>query len=551
MASNGNIMADAGKTRVRRIQQFQDRWSSYDAQSGLVELSEMLSPAELKKFDLFSAYDAEFLDSIAADVSVASWRKDAVLFEAGSYVDIAFAIVDGHVDIFLESEEGSTPAPIFDAQRTLYGIDPTSLLAPEIHLDPGQGAPARGSGDSDQITFLSSMDFDLPKSGLVTLKAGDLFGEIGALNGWPQSATVRTASGCQLIQIRMPALRAMKKKSSDFKKRVDKIYRERTLLEQLRSAPLFLGVAPAFLKAISQHVELVSLSPGDVLTEQGAEVEALYMVRSGFLKISQRIGEADAAVSYLSKGMSVGAGELLIDELSMWQSSISSVGFSELVRISRKELSDLLADSPDVETRLWETAVAQIRDNGFTRQNLDNYELIDSALQKGLVQGNSMLVIDLDVCTRCDDCMRGCASTHGGRPRFIREGDKFENFMIARSCYHCEDPVCLIGCPTGAIRRAQVGDVVEIDDQLCIGCSNCAMKCPYDAIIMHDTGETWSQDAVPERLRGRGKKVASKCDLCYDSDAGPACVNSCPHSCAFRIGSIEDFQLLLADGGAS
>jgi Fe-S-cluster-containing dehydrogenase component len=157
-----------------------------------------------------------------------------------------------------------------------------------------------------------------------------------------------------------------------------------------------------------------------------------------------------------------------------------------------------------------------------------------------------MLVIDLDVCTRCDDCMRGCADTHGGRPRFIREGDKYDQFLIARSCYHCEDPVCLIGCPTGAIQRASVAEVVAIEDDLCIGCSNCANKCPYDAIVMHDTGAVWPEDAVPEHLRGRPRKVASKCDLCYSANDGPACVNNCPHSCAFRIGGLEDFQSLLS-----
>ena len=160
------------------------------------------------------------------------------------------------------------------------------------------------------------------------------------------------------------------------------------------------------------------------------------------------------------------------------------------------------------------------------------------------MQGNSILVIDLDVCTRCDDCVRGCASTHGGRPRFVREGDRYDNFLIARSCYHCEDPVCLIGCPTGAIRRTNVGEVVAVDNNICIGCGNCANKCPYDAIVMHETNEVWPDTALPEFLRGRERRVASKCDLCYESDAGPACVNNCPHACAFRINTIEDFQEL-------
>ena len=56
----------------------------------------------------------------------------------------------------------------------------------------------------------------------------------------------------------------------------------------------------------------------------------------------------------------------------------------------------------------------------------------------------------------------------------------------------------------------------------------------------------WPETALPAWLRGRDRKVASKCDLCYTSEAGPACVNNCPHACAFRVDSLEAFQELLA-----
>jgi electron transport protein HydN len=90
-----------------------------------------------------------------------------------------------------------------------------------------------------------------------------------------------------------------------------------------------------------------------------------------------------------------------------------------------------------------------------------------------------------------------------------------------------------------------VGAVVAIDENICIGCQSCARGCPYDAIVMHPTGETWPDDMVPESLRGRDRLVASKCDLCYTRDAGPACVESCPNGCAYRAGSLEEFEELL------
>ncbi len=528
---------------------FADRWSAYGTQSGLLDLSDRLSPEALRRYEIFQPYDDAFLETLSPDVTVASWEAGAILFEEGNYLDLAFYVAEGTVAVYLSKHKEAAPAPIFNTTRVtidrpLDREPGEDLYAKTFFL--GQIERQKLQVEPSRITYLSSMDFDLPFGKAAELGPGEIFGEIGALNGWPQSVTARTVTACTLVQIRVPALRAMKTKSAAFQQRLDALYRAWTLSTQLASTPLFIGADASFIEALTQRVDLVSCSPGDVVSREGQPADALYLVRSGFLKLTQHLGGGDMAVSYLSKGMTLGEVELLIDGLEGWQVTTTSVGFSELVKISRDDFTRIVERYPAIQHRLWEAAVARIKETGHTRQHLDKSELIEFSLAKGLVQGNSILVIDLDVCTRCDDCVRGCESTHGGRPRFVREGEKLSNFLVARSCYHCEDPVCLVGCPTGAIRRANVGEVVEIDDNLCIGCSNCAQKCPYDAIVMHDAGTVWPETALPEWLRGRPRQVASKCDLCYTSEAGPACVNNCPHACAFRVGSLEDFQELLA-----
>ena len=524
---------------------FDDRWSAYGANTGIEQISERLSPEALRQYELFQPYDNGFLEKLTPDITVAQWKADAILFEEGNYLDLAFYVVEGTVDVYLKKQRDTAVLPIFDASRIVTEDE----LASSSDTDPYGKTAFFGQVEKGKtgegITYLSTMEFDLPYGSVVQLGAGDIFGEIGALNGWPQSVTARTETDCTLVQIRVPALRQMKKQSTAFNDRIDKIYRERTLTTQLKSTPLFRGVEEAFIDALAQKVALVSCSPDDVVAREGEAVDALYLVRSGFLQLSQQMGEGDMVVTYLSKGMTFGDVEVLIDGLDAWQFTMTSVGFTELVKIDRDDLLGVTQRFPAIKRRLWKTAMARIKETGYTRKHLDKSELIEFSLAKGLVQGNSILVIDLDVCTRCDDCVRGCESTHGGRPRFVREGEKYGNFLVARACSHCEDPVCLVGCPTGAIRRANVGEVVEIEDSLCIGCSNCATKCPYDAIVMHETGEVWPDTALPEWLRGRERKVASKCDLCHESSSGPACVNNCPHSCAFRVGSIEEFQALL------
>jgi Fe-S-cluster-containing dehydrogenase component/CRP-like cAMP-binding protein len=497
------------ETIVMMARQFDDRWSSFTARPGLAELSSLRRPDQLRQIDLLREFDDDFLRDISPDLAIATWEPQATLFKAGTYLDVAFYVLDGTVDLELQ---------VGDAHRPIFGTRSVSLATEDFNLAPGES---------------------------LRIGAGDVFGEIGAMNGWPQAVTARTATRCTLLQIRLPALRKLKRKSKTLKQRMDQVYRERTLRQHLRSTPVLQGLGPELIDALAAHVELVSCQPGDVVAREGSPVEHLILVRSGSLRMSQAIGTGEIAVSYVSKGSTVGESELLVDEMATWEVTATSVGYSELVRIPREDFLRVLKRAPELEKRLWAIAGERIKEIASRRAHLDRADLLDFSLAKGLTQANSVLVIDLETCTRCDDCVRGCASTHGGTPRFVREGEVHEGFLIARSCYHCQDPTCLVGCPTGAITRTNIGDTVAIDPAVCIGCGSCAENCQYDSIVIHDLGVTWGPDAMPRHLRGQPRSVASKCDLCREAPEGPACVSSCPHGAAIRVAGAEEFDVLI------
>jgi len=129
----------------------------------------------------------------------------------------------------------------------------------------------------------------------------------------------------------------------------------------------------------------------------------------------------------------------------------------------------------------------------------------------GLIQGQKLMLIDLDRCTRCDKCVEACVDSHSpswldwlpifpntgprdGRSRLFLEGpriqlydnDRIKNYLIPSTCRQCKDPVCLIGCPVGSIHKGDNGQIV-IEDW-CIGCTRCSVNCPYTAIQMHSVG---------------------------------------------------------------
>jgi len=114
---------------------------------------------------------------------------------------------------------------------------------------------------------------------------------------------------------------------------------------------------------------------------------------------------------------------------------------------------------------------------------------------EGFVQGQSLLLIDLDRCTRCGDCVRACMNTHeDGHSRLFLEGPRFDRFLVPSACRQCLNPACMIGCPVGSIQRGANGQI-EIREW-CIGCGICARQCPYDSIQMHDVG------LIPETAAG-------------------------------------------------
>lgn len=105
--------------------------------------------------------------------------------------------------------------------------------------------------------------------------------------------------------------------------------------------------------------------------------------------------------------------------------------------------------------------------------------------------------------------------------------------MVASACMHCVDPVCLIGCPTGAIGRHKNTGNVIINDLSCIGCGVCAASCPYDNIRLVEIRDETGAFVVDENMEPIVK--ATKCDLCQDQLTGPACQQACPHDALIRM----------------
>lgn len=136
-------------------------------------------------------------------------------------------------------------------------------------------------------------------------------------------------------------------------------------------------------------------------------------------------------------------------------------------------------------------------------------------------------------CSGCMACVVACMDQNdlpGKGPSFRHvtrlEKGEFPTVKISflsLSCQHCGDAPCMMVCPTGAIYKREEDGIVDVNQDLCVGCHGCALACPFGA---------------PQYLEG-GKM--SKCNFCVDRvnrDLEPACVQVCPTR-ALGVGSME------------
>ena len=126
-------------------------------------------------------------------------------------------------------------------------------------------------------------------------------------------------------------------------------------------------------------------------------------------------------------------------------------------------------------------------------------------------------------CLGCHLCEYNCAFANSNEDSMIKalKGKKIhpnirieekDDIHFAVSCRHCEEPLCVKSCISGAL---SINDgIIHVDKDKCIGCLTCVLVCPYGAVH-------------PDEENG----VIDKCELCTNNSKGePNCVKGCPNN---------------------
>jgi Fe-S-cluster-containing dehydrogenase component/CRP-like cAMP-binding protein len=562
-------------TRVK----FPHRWSEpLDPRMDEAAVANLLRVNPFKEMDPESFSPGAPLEGILKnDSRLHSLEKGDIIVREGDYGGSAFMILSGEALVATKSlppevlgRNKSKPKgwarAIAQVWKNSRHTETRDYSNPKRSTQTGGSTDLTGKRDDGTGTriFLHDIPRVISPEDSITLGEGEIFGEISALTRSARSATVVANSKSYVLEIRWQGFRELISRNEALGKHIEQQYREHSLHSHLRESEELRGLPDSIIAELAHRTifethgnfqwshNFMSTRKKDVsqrilseplIAEQGDYVDGLILIRNGFARLSRKHGEGHQTIAYLGKGDSFGFREVAHNwaakQQRPWMLSLRSLGYVDVLKIPVSAMEELVLPNLPKDKLPPPLPDLNRTGTGNNRRLKKRAESIEPGLMEFLVEnrftnGTQAMMIDLDRCTRCDDCVRACASTHDNNPRFIRHGQIHDHWMIANACMHCQDPVCMIGCPTGAVGRDRETGNVTINDNTCIGCSTCSNNCPYNNIQMVEVNDRTGKPLVSGETALPVIK-ATKCDLCLDQPSGPACQRACPHDALVRL----------------
>jgi Fe-S-cluster-containing dehydrogenase component/CRP-like cAMP-binding protein len=395
------------------------------------------------------------------------------------------------------------------------------------------------------------------------LEPGTCFGEMALLAGIERNATISVPANqtAVVLEVTRPALRLLRKLPK-FGQILDETYRSHGMGRVLQDLTLITDkpLSDTLANELRRTARYMVYAKHHMLCKEGDRIDRLILIKSGWVRRSHGapfhaaspevvLGmDESIGVDFLGGGNCLGIEGVATSET--WKYRASVMARTEVLEIPldqfstdpalRAELVNTFSPLSNVGSSLPLTIEAL--------PDLNALKAAEEEIATGIIDGNNVLVMDMDLCIRCGNCSLACHKVHG-QSRLLRRGIQIErpakigkkrlqHALVPQVCMHCADPECLTGCPTGAIFRDPLGHV-DIDASTCIGCFDCATQCPYDAISM-----------VPRTAAASDDVVAIKCNLCEATPLNPpgarrkaySCEENCPTGALVRVDPIEYFS---------
>lgn len=457
-------------------------------------------------------------------------------------------------DTALRENAASWPSIVWDAP-VFRGLDARarreieesgkiySVEADEIVFRAGDKSDAFFVVAEGTIVLTAVRRGETQEQELRLAEKGASFGEEATVGG-ARSANAKARGRARICKVTAHVFQRAVGRSgkAEVAERLERILRRAATRDLLQTVAFARTLEPEDIDLLLDAARYRHFDRGESIYRPQDPSTDLFIVADGLVQMQTDDGERLHVRAYIGRGDFFGDAEIEagIPRLS---GAVAS-GPSLLISIDARTFRSVAIRHPDLFSALGRIALdqqaMQLSVIGRAAANATQHAFRD--LYR-LNVARSLLVIDLETCVRCGHCAWACADVHG-QSRIVRRGDKMvarvdtikkapQSLLLPNSCQHCENPSCMIDCPTGAIGRDPGGEVF-IREALCTGCGACAKACPWDNISMAERPETAARPAG-----GAYPDVAVKCELCREYE-GPACVQVCPTGSIFRLNPSEE-----------
>jgi CRP-like cAMP-binding protein len=219
----------------------------------------------------------------------------------------------------------------------------------QVH-DKAEGVIVFQEGDEGESLFFVSRGLVEVTSGvqmLGRLGRGECFGEFSFLTGQPRTASVRVVETAELLELSGADMRAVVESHPRLRDVLNKMYRERALLNVLARSPLFEFLGVGDRDRIAGRVEIVTFERGEPVFRQGEKGSAIYIIKSGKLEVcSTGPNEEEIRLAVLGPHQFIGEVSFLTGVPRT--ATVVPLEDTELLKLGESELRRLVSDHPEL-----------------------------------------------------------------------------------------------------------------------------------------------------------------------------------------------------------
>jgi len=301
------------------------------------------------------------------DARIRRFMPGEVIVRRGDYGHSAFVILAGSVRVLVKDPPAEQLGRRQQLRPSVWGSLKRWWQQPRFaeQAKTGGTPPGLRVGEGGEARlFLQDVPGVLDPDRSILLQSGELFGEIAALGRTPRTTTVVAVDEALLLEIRWQGLREIRNYAPEWKKEIDRRYRERSLLRHLAETPLLWNLPEATLQLIADATRFETFGEFDwhsayhrghkdderqrleqepVIAREGDYPNGLLLVRSGFARVSSRYNHGERTDSYLGKGQTFGLREIVTGWRAAHvplRSSLRALGYVDMLFIPTAVLEE-------------------------------------------------------------------------------------------------------------------------------------------------------------------------------------------------------------------